>query len=55
MSAEAAAAQIDDMGDVVAASLLAKLKPQAAAAILNEMDPEKASHLTTMISGADKS
>jgi flagellar motility protein MotE (MotC chaperone) len=59
MSAEAAAAQIDDMGDTVAASLLSKLKPQAAAAILNEMDPEKASHLTTMIAGplagADKS
>jgi flagellar motility protein MotE (MotC chaperone) len=52
MSAEAGAAQIEAMNDVVAASLLAKLKPQVAADILNEMDPDKASHLTTMISGA---
>jgi flagellar motility protein MotE (MotC chaperone) len=52
ISAEAGAAQIGAMNDVVAASLLAKLKPQVAADILNEMDPDKASHLTTMISGA---
>ena len=59
MSAEAAAAQLDDMSETVAASLLSKLKPQAAAAILNEMDPERASHLMSMMAGgslgADKS
>lgn len=52
MSAEAAAIQLADMDEAVAISILAKLKPQVASAILNEMDNEKAAKLTTIMSGA---
>lgn len=51
MSAESAAAELAAMDDVLAASVLMKLKPQAAAVILNEMDPDHAGHLTTMMAG----
>lgn len=51
MSAESAASQLGNMDDRVAAAVLMKLKPQAAAGILNEMDVDHASHLSTLIAG----
>ncbi len=51
MPAESAAAQLSTMDDAVAVAVLMKLKPQAAAGILNEMDPDRAGHLAAMISG----
>jgi flagellar motility protein MotE (MotC chaperone) len=51
MPAEGAAAQLATMDDMIAASVLMKLKPQAAAGILSEMDPDRAGRLTTMIAG----
>jgi len=58
MSAEAAAPKLAIMDEMVAAAVLAKLKPQIASAILGEMDTEKAAKLTMLIAGgamADKS
>ncbi len=52
MTAEAAAAQMATMDDPLAASILAKLKPQAASGILDEMDADRAAKLTTLMSGA---
>jgi flagellar motility protein MotE (MotC chaperone) len=51
MPAEGAAAQLGAMDETVAVSVLMKLKPQVAAGILNEMDPDRAGHLASMISG----
>lgn len=50
MSADAAATQIAALEDSVAASILSKLKPQTASAILNEMDVDRAAKLTTLLS-----
>jgi flagellar motility protein MotE (MotC chaperone) len=51
MPAEAAATQLAEMDEGVATSILIKLKPQVAGAILNEMDNDKAARLTTIMSG----
>ncbi len=51
MPAEGAAAELAAMDDTLAASVLMKLKPQTAAGILSEMDPDRAGHLSSMISG----
>lgn len=52
MTPEAAAGELASMDDMIAASVLAKLKPAAAGAILTEMPAEKASKLSTLIAGA---
>ena len=58
MPAESAAPKLAMMDEMMAAAVLAKLKPQIASAILGEMDTEKAAKLTMLIAGgamADKS
>jgi flagellar motility protein MotE (MotC chaperone) len=52
MQPESAAQQISGMDDQTAAAILGKLKPGAAGAILNEMEAERASKLTALLSGA---
>ncbi len=52
MQPEAAAIQIAAMDDQMAASILGKLKPGAAGAILDEMEAERASRLAVFLSGA---
>jgi flagellar motility protein MotE (MotC chaperone) len=52
MTAEAAAAQMADMDEVVAAAVLAKLNPRAASDILAEMPADKAARLSTLLAGA---
>ena len=52
MAADAAAAQMATMDDPLAASILSKLKPQVASAILGEMDADRAAKLTTLMAGA---
>ncbi len=51
MSADAAATQLAAMDETIASSVLVKLKPQAASAILNEMEAAKAARLTTLMAG----
>ncbi len=51
MSADAAATQLAAMDETIASSVLVKLKPQAASAILNEMEAAKAARLTTLMVG----
>jgi flagellar motility protein MotE (MotC chaperone) len=52
MAADAAATQLSAMDEPIAAAVLAKLKPQAAGAILGEMQADKAAKLSTLIAGA---
>ena len=52
MQPETAAQQIGAMDDSMAAAILAKLKPGAAGAILDEMEAERASRLASFLSGA---
>jgi flagellar motility protein MotE (MotC chaperone) len=52
MQPETAAIQIAALDDQMAASILGKLKPGAAGAILNEMEAERASRLAAFLSGA---
>jgi flagellar motility protein MotE (MotC chaperone) len=52
MDAESAAPQLAAMDDIVAAAVLAKLKPGAASAILAAMDADKAARLSTLLAGA---
>ncbi|VAV89076.1 hypothetical protein MNBD_ALPHA08-1562 [hydrothermal vent metagenome] len=52
MEPEAAAAQIAIVDYDTAVSILTKLKPRAASAILNEMDPLRASQLVKVIVGS---
>jgi flagellar motility protein MotE (MotC chaperone) len=52
MQPESAALQISAMDDPMAAAILAKLKPNVAGAILDEMEAERASRLATILSGA---
>ena len=40
------------MDDATAVSILGKLNPRAASAILNEMEADKAGKLTAVLSGA---
>ena len=49
MQAENAARQISAMDDQMAASILGRLKPNAAAAIFSEMDASRASRLSSLI------
>jgi flagellar motility protein MotE (MotC chaperone) len=52
MDAEAAAPKLAAMDDIIAAAVLAKLKPGAASAILGAMDTDKAARLSTLLAGA---
>jgi flagellar motility protein MotE (MotC chaperone) len=52
MTPEAAAGELANMDDLIAASVLARLKPATAGAILTEMPAEKAAKLSTLIAGA---
>lgn len=52
MEPEAAAAQIAMVDYDTAVSILTKLKPREASAILNEMDPKRASQLVKVIVGS---
>jgi flagellar motility protein MotE (MotC chaperone) len=52
MRPEAAAGQLAAMDDDMAASLLAKLPPRAASAILNEIESGRAARLTNTMAGA---
>lgn len=52
MAPDAAAGRLASMDDLIAASVLAKLKPGPASAILAEMQAEKAAKLSTLIAGA---
>lgn len=49
MRAEAASEQLAAMDEVTAASVIAKVQPRTASAILNEMDPDKAARLATIV------
>lgn len=51
MRPEAAAAQLADMDDVMAASVLAKLNSRSASAILAEMDPGRAARIANAMVG----
>ncbi len=51
MRPEAASAQLAIMNEVAAASLLTRLPSRAASAILNEMDPQKAARLASIMVG----
>jgi flagellar motility protein MotE (MotC chaperone) len=51
MRAEAAAVQIAAMTDDMAISILSKLNPRTSSAILNEMEPARAAHLTSSVAG----
>ncbi len=51
MRAEAAAVQIAAMTDDMAISILSKLNPRVSSAILNEMEPARAAHLTSSVTG----
>jgi flagellar motility protein MotE (MotC chaperone) len=53
MQAEAAARQLSAMDDRMAAAILGKLKPNAAGAILDEMEAERASRLVGIVSAAN--
>jgi len=53
MQAEAAARELSAMDDRMAAAILGKLKPNAAGAILDEMEAERASRLVGMLSALD--
>ncbi len=53
MQPENAAVQLSAMDDQTAAAILAKLKPGAAGAILDEMEAERASKLASFLSGAN--
>jgi len=54
MKPAAAAEQLALSDDMVAASLLLKLKPAQASAIMNELPPEKAANLTHILASAQK-
>ncbi|MFT0893100.1 MotE family protein [Pseudochelatococcus sp. G4_1912] len=54
MRADAAAAQIAAMQDDAAVALLSKIDARAASAIFNEMEPGRAAHLTSVITGVLK-
>jgi len=54
MKPAAAAEQLALSDDMVAASILLKLKPAAASAIMNELPPEKAATVTHILASAQK-
>lgn len=55
MQAENAAREISGLDDRIASAILAKMKPNAAAAILSEMEADRASRLSAMIAnGGEK-
>lgn len=53
MQAEVAARQLSAMDERIAAAILAKLKPGAASAILDEMESERANRLVGLLSAGD--
>lgn len=54
MRSDAAAAQIAAMQDDAAVAILSKIDARAASAIFNEMEPGRAAHLTSVITGVLK-
>jgi flagellar motility protein MotE (MotC chaperone) len=52
MAPDAAAAQLAEMDENVAAAVLTKLNPRAASSVLAEMQADKAAKLSTLIAGA---
>jgi len=54
MKPAAAAEQLALSDDMVAASIILKLKPATASAIMNELPPEKAANLTHILASAQK-
>jgi flagellar motility protein MotE (MotC chaperone) len=53
MAPEAAANELSQMDDALAAAVLVKLNTRSASAILGEMDPARAAHLTDEMVGAN--
>lgn len=54
MRPEAASGQLQHMDEATAAAIISKLDARAASAILNEMPPEKAAQLATILSAASR-
>jgi flagellar motility protein MotE (MotC chaperone) len=54
MKPDAAALQLQALEEETAAAVLVKLDARSASAVMNEMEPEKAARLTSIISGASK-
>jgi flagellar motility protein MotE (MotC chaperone) len=53
MDPEAAANELMQMDDAMAAAVLSKLNPRTTSSILDQMDPARAAHLTDEMMGAD--
>ncbi len=54
MRPDAAALQLMNMDEEIAAAVVAKLNPRAASAVLNEMEPARAAQLANVITDAPK-
>lgn len=54
MRPESASEQLARINELTAAAVLGKLEPRAASAILNDMPPEKAGRLATILAGASR-
>ncbi|MBB3017293.1 flagellar motility protein MotE (MotC chaperone) [Microvirga lupini] len=54
MRPDAAALQLMNMDEEIAAAVIAKLNPRAASAVLNEMEPARAAQLANVITDAPK-
>ena len=54
MRPDAAALQLINMDEEIAAAVIAKLNPRAASAVLNEMEPARAAQLANVITDAPK-
>ncbi|MEM9223581.1 MAG: MotE family protein [Pseudomonadota bacterium] len=54
MRPDAASEQLAAMNELTAASIVAKLSPRAASAVLNEMAADKAARLATIIAGLSR-
>ncbi len=55
MKPEAAARQLSEMDEEMAAAIIVKLQPRNASAILSDMDPARAARLASLISKAARS
>ncbi|WP_243374168.1 MotE family protein [Microvirga solisilvae] len=54
MRPDAAAIQLTNMDEEIAAAVIAKLNPRSASAVLNEMEPARAAQLANIITDAPK-
>ena len=54
MRPDAAALQLTNMDEEIAAAIVAKLNPRSASAVLNEMEPARAAQLANIITDAPK-